>query len=119
VTETGEPPRRFVRSRMKGTKMPEGTVYVGRPSRWGNRWKAEAVDGVGWCCLDTETRLIIQARDRADAHDLAAAHYRARLAADPGLVEDIRAKLRGKDLMCWCPHGVSCHADVLLEIANA
>ena len=34
------------------------------------------------------------------------------------------SELRGKDLMCWCPlldkdgNHVSCHADVLLEIAN-
>lgn len=26
--------------------------------------------------------------------------------------------LRGKDLACWCPPG-PCHADVLLELANA
>jgi hypothetical protein len=30
----------------------------------------------------------------------------------------IRHELRGKDLACWCPLGVPCHADVLLEIAN-
>jgi hypothetical protein len=27
--------------------------------------------------------------------------------------------LRGKDLACWCPLDYPCHADVLLEIANA
>ena len=27
--------------------------------------------------------------------------------------------LRGKDLACWCPLISPCHADVLLEIANA
>ena len=32
---------------------------------------------------------------------------------------EIRAKLRGHDLVCWCPLGQACHADVLLEIANA
>lgn len=31
--------------------------------------------------------------------------------------EDIRA-LQGKDLACWCAAGSSCHADVLLTIAN-
>jgi hypothetical protein len=40
-------------------------------------------------------------------------------------VEDIRRELRGKNLACWCPledengNRVPCHADVLLEIANA
>lgn len=27
--------------------------------------------------------------------------------------------LRGKNLACWCPLGQPCHADVLLELANA
>lgn len=26
--------------------------------------------------------------------------------------------LRGKNLACWCKPGETCHADVLLEIAN-
>ncbi|WP_269076435.1 DUF4326 domain-containing protein [Sphingobium cupriresistens] len=29
------------------------------------------------------------------------------------------ANLRGKNLACWCPLDQPCHADVLLEIANA
>lgn len=29
------------------------------------------------------------------------------------------AALRGKDLACWCPLDQPCHADVLLELANA
>jgi hypothetical protein len=28
--------RRIQRKRTKGWRMPEGAVYVGRPSRWGN-----------------------------------------------------------------------------------
>jgi hypothetical protein len=28
-------------------------------------------------------------------------------------------ELRGHDLACWCPLGAPCHADVLLELANA
>jgi len=28
-------------------------------------------------------------------------------------------ELRGRDLACWCKPGAPCHADVLLEIANA
>ena len=27
--------------------------------------------------------------------------------------------LRGKDLACWCKPGEPCHADVLIELANA
>ena len=28
-------------------------------------------------------------------------------------------EFRGHDLACWCPLDEPCHADVLLEIANA
>jgi hypothetical protein len=28
-------------------------------------------------------------------------------------------ELRGKNLACWCRPGATCHADVLLELANA
>jgi hypothetical protein len=34
-------------------------------------------------------------------------------------VEEIRAELAGKDLACWCSLDQPCHADVLLDIANA
>jgi len=33
--------------------------------------------------------------------------------------ENIVAILRGKNLACYCPLDQPCHADVLLEIANA
>lgn len=69
--------------------MPEGAVYVGRPTKWGNRH----VHGGRDLCV----RMY-----REDWHD----------------VDAIKAELRGKDLCCWCPLDQPCHADVLLEIAN-
>lgn len=95
--------------------MPEGAVYVGRPTRWGNRWRAEQVQGVGWCCTDTSTGLIVQARDRRDAHDLATTHYRTWVEHE---ALDL-TPLRGRRLVCWCPLDMPCHADVLAELANA
>lgn len=111
----GDLPQRIQRSREKGWRMPEGAVYVGRPTRWGNRWRAEQVQGVGWCCTDTRDGLIVQARDRRDAHDLATAHYRTWLQHE---ALDL-APLRGRRLVCWCPLDMPCHADVLAELANA
>lgn len=32
---------------------------------------------------------------------------------------DVRSALRGKSLAFWCKPGAPCHADVLLELANA
>ena len=34
-------------------------------------------------------------------------------------VDDVRQELAGHDLACWCPLDQPCHADVLLELANA
>ena len=31
----------------------------------------------------------------------------------------VPARVRGRDLACWCPLVEPCHADVLLEIANS
>ena len=88
-------PGRIQRKRVKGCKMPPNTVYVGRPSKWGNPWRA----GVGIIATDTE----------------AVTAYRAALEA--GGFDD-PAELRGKNLACWCPLDRPCHADVLLEVAN-
>jgi len=33
-------------------------------------------------------------------------------------INEIQARLRNKNLVCWCPLGRPCHADVLLNIAN-
>lgn len=97
-------PKRIQRKRTKGWKMPEGAVYVGRPTRWGNPYH------------------LLEGQDRADA----VLKYRVSLLSrgcvtwGPAYVsvEMIRSMLRGKDLACWCPLDLPCHADVLLEIAN-
>lgn len=37
---------------------------------------------------------------------------------EPPSVAEIQAKLRGKNLACWCKPGEPCHAELLLELAN-
>jgi hypothetical protein len=54
VADPETTPRRVQRSRTKGWKMPEGAIYVGRPTKWGNpfagnggaSWRATAVEAV-------------------------------------------------------------------------
>lgn len=117
-------PRRVQRSRTKGWRKPEGTVYVGRGSKWGNplmvceMWPTaeqvvslfrDLVDaGEAWWTTDEGTQWEQRNRWRLSAKE--------REWLNP---ETIRAELAGKDLMCWCPLDQPCHADVLLEIANA
>ncbi|MFJ2298121.1 DUF4326 domain-containing protein [Oerskovia paurometabola] len=113
-------PKRIQQRRTKGWRKPEGAVAVGRGTKWGNPVRIVPVhrggpfdlkrDGVGFI---GQTAGIESAR--------ASAARRFRNLVDLGLapsVDEIRAELAGKDLMCWCPLGSPCHADVLLELAN-
>ena len=94
-------PHRVVRRRAKDWKMPANTVYVGRPTLWGNPFTVGA-EMIGGKKL-TAAKAVALYRQYARG----AFHER-----------DLRACLRGKNLACWCPLGQPCHADVLLEMAN-
>ena len=90
--------------------MPEGAVYVGRSTKWGNPF----VPGKDNPFLPGR-----KVEDKRHAFTL----YRSMAPLAPGLVNAARAELAGKDLACWCPVPMyaadgECHADVLLEIAN-
>lgn len=101
-------PKRIQRKRTKGWRMPEGAVYVGRPTRWGNPYKV----GETWHTLDgSHSRTIATAGQAVEL-------YRHWLAISP-IQFEIVPELAGHDLACWCPlGGEPCHADVLLELAN-
>lgn len=114
-----EAPRRVQLSRRKGWRMPENTVKVSRPSRWGNPfvvssdagalahyadWRANHDLWRGWPVPDAATAV------EAFRH-----HAILSLQGSP----DRYRELRGKNLACWCKLHEPCHADVLLEIANA
>ena len=96
-------PTRIQLSRRKGWRMPANTVKVDRTTRWGNIFVPDG--GRGPLKLKT-------VEDAVRCHRIAVEN-------DTALHEEIRATLRGKNLACWCPLGSPCHADVLLEIANA
>ena len=76
-------------------KIPPNAIYVGRPSKWGNPYRATAKVG----------RLEVITRFREYATQ--------RLQDEPYWLDS----LRGHDLVCWCAP-LPCHADVLLELAN-
>jgi hypothetical protein len=103
-------PQRIQLSRRKGFDLQAASralnglpaVNVARPSKWGNP-----------CPVVNES-------NRKSAVD-----FFRRLFEQPpskrGAVLRMKTslhELRGKNLACWCPPGVACHADVLLELAN-
>jgi hypothetical protein len=126
--------------------MPEGAVFVGRPTKWGNPFIVEdflmfgaVVDAYAGWCLDFQDHeearhaavdlyrdivsgfwnptKVDQLGDQAYQclyEDLR--KWRKRIGGHP--LEIARSELRGKDLCCWCSPAQTCHADVLLEIAN-
>lgn len=103
-------PERIQLKRTKGWRMPPGAVKVDRSTKWGNPFKAGDVVHVGAAFSGRDVRV----RDAAHACLLFRRHlFNQRSAAE------LIAPLRGKDLACWCKLGAPCHADVLLELANA
>lgn len=111
MTDQTPQPKRIQRKRTKGWKMPEGAVYVGRPTKWGNPFRVgdrPDRNDEPWSrekCLEM-FRFTTCPTDR---HGIFTNFEMCEI--------DVRP-LRGKDLACWCRLDQPCHADVLLEIAN-
>jgi len=95
-------PQRIQRKRTKGFKLPENTIYVGRPTKWGNPFKGK--DAVEKYKNFITTILKIY---KATGKNVAMGY-----SLD---IEGLK-ELRGKNLACWCPLDKECHADVLLEL---
>ena len=77
--------------------MPPNTVYVGRPSTWGNPYRIHG-----------------KLSSPREARTWAVEMYSKRVA--PTLDFE---PLRGKDICCWCAPEKPCHGDVILERANS
>lgn len=100
-------PVRVQLSRARGYRKPEGAVVVSRPSKWGNPFTPDCYSSL-W-------------QDDGRWREAAIGDFRLAL-SDRKLrvtADDVRRELRGKDLACWCRLDEPCHADVLLELANA
>lgn len=106
-------PGRIQRSRAKGARLAASNalpiVCVSRPGPWGNPF-SETLSGAA-------------PQQKPALRRAAVAKFRrALLAGDPSLgftIDDVRRELGGKNLACWCPLNEPCHADVLIEVANA
>ena len=88
-------------------------IVVSRPGPFGNPFTIKSANEVGY-----DRKSVVAAfKDWLDGNPWACGSetYEAQrqtiLARLP--------ELRGKNLACWCPLDQPCHADVLLELANA
>lgn len=98
TTETK--PVRLRRTRTSYPQSPNGlpVKYVGRPTKYGNPFTVAQFGQNG-------------------AVDAFIAYMESPVSAT--LRTDAKKELRGCNLVCWCKPNERCHADVLLEIANA
>ncbi len=77
-------PKRIQRKRVRGWRMPENTVCVTRPGKFGNPFH------VGVDCVDAEPAVRL---------------FRLWVLASEERLAVIREKLKGKNLGCFCSEG--------------
>ena len=101
--------------------LPPNTTYVGRGSRWGNRYYVGSHEA--WACIEgcyelgkacghTSFKHISTNYTREETIILYMDYF------DGTGLDQYLETLRGKDLACWCAP-LDCHADYLLMLANA
>ena len=88
---------------------------VTRPGKWGNPFEIK----------DVAKRFKLEPQA---AHDKAIELHRAWMEGsldtalthdiEPPPISDIIAELSGHNLACWCKPGETCHADLLIALAN-
>jgi len=116
-------PERIQRRRTAGWRMPQGAIYVGRPTKWGNPFRVGQPSAY-WMGPGLSSPFRPNPVPKMDAEHVTAAYRNMVKANCARFSLDDLDELRGHDLACWCPlvdeHGnrVPCHADVLLELAN-
>lgn len=126
--------------RTKGWRMPPNTVKVDRTTKWGNPFNFRAVEHC-WTALaygekgnpaGRQAASVKAYRDwmqtpagmRIEGCGLYAEKNGESIPVAVGPTVEAGtppdpSELRGKNLACWCKPGDPCHADVLLELANA
>lgn len=106
-------PERVQLKRTKGWRMPENTIKVTRPGKWGNpfivnpRVKPGGKSGASYICVPTAADAVACYREMFNYEGETADKLRSML-----------PELRGKNLACFCKLVEPCHADVLLDLAN-
>lgn len=112
-----EHPGRIQRSRRKGARLPEGAIYVGRPTMWGNPFMGRCWGHAKSVLLHArwlEGQLGALTLEKMGFHPAEIdSLYRLRERVLTNL-----HRLAGHDLACWCPSSSRfCHADTLIQLA--
>lgn len=121
-----EKPQRIQIRHRPGWFVPPGTVKVTR-ERWASPFYVVQAVGPGGRPVERPWRVYLRGDVEGQCFAAMATRHEAQVIAvelfrqtiTPTYELKVQLALRGKDLACTCPHGTPCHADVLLEIANA
>jgi hypothetical protein len=107
-------------SRAKGWRIPPNTVKVDRSTKWGNPFTVAECREAGYIGTDEAIAARCVEAFRVWLGPMWRNNWQGpeSEAARAAILDNI-AHLCGKHLACWCKPGSPCHADVLLEIANA
>ncbi len=116
-------PERLQRKRTRGWRMPEGAVYVGRGSKWGNPFVVDSpyfvVDMAAYLKGQPLSEAMWKRYTAQDAVDCYRKWFRAQVGKSGfSLAYEAETELRGCDLVCWCDPQDVCHADWLIQISN-
>jgi hypothetical protein len=91
---------------------------VSRPTRYGNPFVVRRSPTGLWEVRRGASLVDHDFEDRSAAARNAVKRFR-RLLSEDGVRRKAAGELSGFNLACWCELGEPCHADVLLEFANA
>lgn len=121
-------PQRIQLSRRKGFDLQAASralnglpcKVVARPTRYGNPFVVARSPGGKPTTWDVLYRgeLLCCYRRREDAIRLAIEKFCGLMLTD-GVRKKAARDLQGYNVACWCRVGEPCHADILLEFANA
>lgn len=107
-------PERLTLSRAKGYKLRPGARKVDRSTPFGNPFRT-GIHGNAEACVSRFRDLLT---GLVRMYPVPCPAYLEQVEARDRILERLD-ELRGKDLACWCKPGAPCHADVLIELANA
>jgi hypothetical protein len=99
--------------------MPEGAMYVGRPTKWGSPYHInKASNGTYQVWGRRGNRLEKGIPSKKEAAGKSVGYFIEYMKFMAYENPDLFEPLRGKTLACWCGLDQPCHADVLLTLAN-
>jgi hypothetical protein len=99
--------------------MPEGAVYVGRGSRWGNPLPGKIKGLTPEQIVNGYRDLVVLRKAVLVTPDFVITVRATDVDRPIPTADEIRDELRGRVLACWCAEGKPCHGDVHVEIANS